>query len=110
MSIKIKNVQNNIKMITNSTTNTTTPANIVTDTMSDSKSALNTIQLLMPGWNEDSFKTIHEALSAMKFWIIIIAIGILIVIMLKMFNVCAKIYKKHNQIVIKKHNRTSPEM
>lgn len=112
MSIKIKNIQNNIKMLGNAT-NITTPTQasipIVTETMTNNTNTLNTIHVSLSN-NEQSFESIIHSLNVMKVYIIIIAIGVLSVIIIKIIKMCTRAYQKHNEIVIKKHQRVSPEM
>lgn len=112
MSIKIKNIQNNIKMLGNAT-NVKTPTQatipIVTETMTNNTNTLNTIHVSLSN-NEQSFENIIHSLQVMKVYIIIIAIGVLFVIAIKMIKMCTKAYHEHNEVVIKKHNRVSPEL
>lgn len=88
-------------------TSTPTPTPILSDNNTDT---LNTFQLTIPNWNEESFATIIDTLKSIKVWMIIISIGIIAVILLKLFSVCKKLYEKHNEIVIKKHNRVTPHL
>lgn len=112
MSIKIKNIQNNIKMLGNAT-NITTPTQatipIATETMTNNTNTLNTIHVSLSN-NEQSYESIINSLNVIKVYIIIIAIGVLSVIAIKMIKMCTKAYRKHNEIVIKKHTRVNPEL
>lgn len=112
MTIKIKNVQNNIKMSLNATmTNATViPSTTSSKTTTQSNNTLSKFEFIIPNWNEEIFSEISANLSDIKIWTIIIAMGIISVILIKLFNTCTKMYKKHNEIIIKKHTRISPQI
>lgn len=95
----------------NATANSTsTPTPSLAETMTNDTNTLNTIQVTVSNWNGNRVDTIIDSLSVIKTWTIIISISVLSVIVIKLIKMCTKMYKKHNEIVIKKHSRISPEM
>lgn len=54
------------------------------------------------------YQNLLEALDDMKFWTIIIAVGIIFIITIKAMSMCRKVYKIHNEQIIMKA-RTSPD-
>lgn len=64
----------------------------------------------VPNWNEEACKTIINHLGDLKIWIAIIALCVMFVIILKLVKACSTAYKRHNEIVIKNHNKISPQL
>lgn len=60
--------------------------------------------------NEKSLKNILECIEDIEIYIILIFAQILLVLSIKIFKMCNKTYTKHNEIVIRKHNRISPQI
>lgn len=62
---------------------------------------------------QNSINTIISLLSEIKSfkpWFIIIAIAILLIISTKTIIMCKKVYKIHNEQIIRKHSRVSPNI
>lgn len=60
--------------------------------------------------SKEHFLAIKDTLSDIKMWLIIIAIIILKVIVIKLIKMCGKVYKIHNEKIIQRHRRISPQL
>lgn len=56
----------------------------------------------------ENMNEIINNLNDIKMWLIIISIIIIKLVLIKVMRLCKKTYAKHNENVIKKHNRISP--
>lgn len=63
----------------------------------------------MPQQNSN-LDTVKEILNDIKMWIMIITIIILKIVIIKAIRLCRKGYKIHNQNIIQRHSRTSPQI
>lgn len=105
------NTVNNNKMISTSTTTTATaatkfPKELLTTTTTQVNSE-------MTKHNEHYYNALIQILSEIqswKTWFIIMAIGLLTIISIKIAIMCKKVYKIHNDKIILKHNRISPQI
>lgn len=60
--------------------------------------------------NEKDFNIMNETLSDIKMWLIIITIIIVKIVLIKLLKTCKRTYNMHNETVIRRHNRTTPQM
>lgn len=90
-----------------STTITATPATKVTTT--HASEIQKPIQINVTS-NEKTITNILECIEDIEMYIILIFVQIIIALLIKLFKMCTKMYAKHNEIVIKKHNRISPNI
>lgn len=62
----------------------------------------------------EDFNNIIETLSVIKlllmFFTITLTAILIIVVVIKLTKACKKIYNLHNEIVIRRHNRITPEL
>lgn len=59
---------------------------------------------------KEDFDHIIETLSIIKYWLIFVAIIIATIILIKFVKTCKKVYKVHNETVIRRHNQTTPQL
>lgn len=116
-SLNFNNVQNKIVKVIMSTTKMATPSPPTTSTIKATTTtttiAPTPINLLVPNWNQEYYETIIDMLSDInvcKIWIITIACGLLFMITMKLINLCEKGFKIHNEKVISRHTRVSPQI
>lgn len=60
--------------------------------------------------NEQNFNDLIENISDIKLWIKIIAIIIVKIVLLKVIKMCKKAYQMHNEKIIQRHSRFSPQI
>lgn len=60
--------------------------------------------------NEEHFDAEIGMLSDIKFWLIVIVIIIIKLILIKFVKACKKAYEVHNETLIRRHNRTTPQI
>lgn len=58
----------------------------------------------------ESIDELIEEVNDIKVWIILIAIIIMIIVVLKLIKMCKKVYEMHNEKIIKRHSRISPQI
>lgn len=61
-------------------------------------------------FSERIVEEIMDSLDNIELIIILIFTQIALVLLIKVFKMCTKLYHKHNEIIIKKHNQISPEI
>lgn len=70
----------------------------------------NATKLVTVSGNELDFDTTNEILSDIKLWLIIVVIIIIKLILIKFVKACKRAYDVHNDSVIRRHNRTTPQI
>lgn len=61
-------------------------------------------------YSDKKMEDMLDCLEDIELFMILIFIQIAFVLCIKIFKMCMKAYQKHNEIVIKKHSRTSPQL
>lgn len=60
--------------------------------------------------NEQDLNNMIDTLSNIKLWLIIIVLIFVTAIMIKLVKACRMAYNMHNETVIRRHNRTTPQI
>lgn len=84
------------------TTATKTTSTTTSTTMPTPKSTVNI--------NEDDLDNLLENVSDIKLWIIIIATIIVKIVIIKLIKLCKRGYTMHNEKIIQRHNRITPQL
>lgn len=60
--------------------------------------------------NKKDFDNLIETLSVIKLWLTIFILIIIAIILIKVAKTCQKVYKIHNENIIRQHNRITPQI
>lgn len=60
--------------------------------------------------NKNDFDNLIETLSIIKLWLTIFILIIITIILIKVAKTCQKMYNMHNETIIRRHNRTTPQI